>query len=79
MIDSGKTDSSPPRPTDDLTPSQGRAVLVERLKVIAGIFDTSASQLLHERITGDMLKQLYAAEELLHSEIDALERILGEH
>jgi len=51
----------------------------QRHKMIAAIFETTAAQLLHEQVTGDMMKQLGAAAELLNSEIDALERILVEH
>lgn len=79
MIDLGKVDRPPPQMRDDVAPSQVREVMVMRLKVIATIFDTTASQLLHEKATGDMMKQLHAAAELLNSEIDALERTLVEH
>jgi hypothetical protein len=51
----------------------------KRHKMIAAIFDATAAQLHQEKITGDMMKQLGAAAELLNSEIDALERILVEH
>lgn len=79
MIDSGKIDRPSAQIRDEVTPSQNREVIVKRLKVIATIFDTTASQLLDEQIDGDMMKQLYAAAELLNSEIDALERALVEH
>jgi hypothetical protein len=56
-----------------------RKVMANRLKVIASIFNRTASDLLHEQITGDMMKQLGAAAELLNSEIDVLNDILVEH
>jgi hypothetical protein len=51
----------------------------KRHKMIAAIFDATAAQLLHEQITGDMMKPLGAAAELLNSEINGLEQILVEH
>jgi hypothetical protein len=51
----------------------------KRHKMIAAIFDTTAAQLRREEITGDMMRQLGAAAELLSGEIDAMERILVEH
>jgi hypothetical protein len=79
MIDLRKIDSSPLQIRDDVTLSQIRVAMEERHQMIAAIFDTTTAQLLHEKITGDMMKQLGAAAELLNSEIDALERILVEH
>ena len=46
---------------------------------VAAFNRADAEQLHQEQITGDMMKQLGAAAELLNSEIDALERILVEH
>jgi hypothetical protein len=70
------------RPTsqnrDDVTPYQIRAAMAKRLEVIAVIFDTTASQLLHEQSNDDMMNQLGAAAELLSSEIDVLNEILIE-
>jgi hypothetical protein len=79
MIDFRKVDSSPMQIRDDVTPTQIREAMEKRHKMIAAIFDTTAAQLLQEKITGDMMKQLGAAAELLNSEIDAMERILVEH
>jgi hypothetical protein len=79
MIDLGKVESSPLQIRDDVTPAQIREAMEKRHKMIAAIFDTTAAQLLQEQITGDMMKQLGAAAELLNSEVDALERILVEH
>jgi hypothetical protein len=79
MIDLRKIDSSPLQIRDDVTRPQIKEALEERHQMIAAIFDTTTAQLLHEKITGDMMKQLGAAAELLNSEIDALERILVEH
>ncbi len=79
MIDFRKVDSSPMQIRDDVTPTQIREAMEKRHKMIAAIFDTTAAQLLQEDITGDMMKQLGAAAELLNSEIDAMERILIEH
>ena len=79
MIDFRKVDSSPMQIRDDVTPTQIREAMEKRHKMIAAIFDTTAAQLLQEDITGDMMKQLGAAAELLNSEIDAMERILVEH
>jgi hypothetical protein len=79
MIDFRKIDSSPMQIRDDVTPAQIREAMEKRHKMIAAIFDTTAAQLLQEKITGDMMKQLGAAAELLNSEIDAMERILVEH
>ena len=79
MIDFRKVDSSPMQIRDDVTPTQIREAMEKRHKMIAAIFDTTAAQLLQEDITGDMMKQLGAAAELLSSEIDAMERILVEH
>jgi excinuclease UvrABC helicase subunit UvrB len=79
MIDFRKVDSSPMQIRDDVTPNQIREAMEKRHKMIAAIFDTTAAQLLQEDITGDMMKQLGAAAELLNSEIDAMERILVEH
>ena len=79
MIDFRKIDSSPMQIRDDVTPTQIREAMEKRHKMIAAIFDTTAAQLLQEDITGDMMKQLGAAAELLSSEIDAMERILVEH
>ena len=79
MIDFRKVDSSPMQIRDDVTPTQIREAMEKRHKMIAAIFDTTAAQLLQENITGDMMKQLGAAAELLNSEIDAMERILVEH
>lgn len=79
MIDLRKIDSSPLQIRDDVTHSQIREAMEKRHKMIAAIFDATAAQLHQEKITGDMMKQLGAAAELLNSEIDALERILVEH
>ena len=79
MIDFRKIDSSPMQIRDDVTPTQIREAMEKRHKMIAAIFDTTAAQLLQEDITGDIMKQLGAAAELLSSEIDAMERILVEH
>jgi|GEM_PF-5831104 len=79
MIDLRKIDSSPLQIRDDVTPSQIREAMEKRHKMIAAIFDTTTAQLHHEKITGDMMKQLGAAAELLSREIDALERILIQH
>jgi hypothetical protein len=79
MIDLRKIDSSPLQIRDDVTRSQIREAMEERHQMIAAIFDTTTAQLLHEKITSDMMKQLGATAELLNSEIDALERILVEH
>ncbi len=79
MIDFRKIDSSPMQIRDDVTPTQIREAMEKRHKMIAAIFDTTAAQLLQEDITGDIMKQLGAAAELLNSEIDAMERILVEH
>jgi hypothetical protein len=79
MIDLRKIDSSPLQIRDDVTRTQIKEAMEERHNMIAAIFDTTTAQLLHEKITGDMMKQLGAAAELLNSEIDALERILVEH
>ena len=79
MIDLGKIDSSPLQIRDDVTPSQIREAMEKRHMMIDAIFDTTAAQLRHEQITGDIMKQLGAAAALLNSEIDALERILVEH
>ena len=79
MIDFRKVDSSPMQIRDDVTRTQIREAMEKRHKMIAAIFDTTAAQLLQEDITGDMMKQLGAAAELLSSEIDAMERILVEH
>ena len=79
MIDFRKVDSSPMQIRDDVTPTQIREAMEKRHKMIAAIFDTTAAQLLQEKITGEMMKQLGAAAELLNSEIDAMERILVEH
>jgi len=79
MLDMRNIDSSPLQIRDDVTPSQIREAMEQRHKMIAAIFETTAAQLLHEQVTGDMMKQLGAAAELLNSEIDALERILVEH
>jgi hypothetical protein len=79
MIDLRKIDSSPLQIRDDVTPSQIREAMEKRHKMIAAIFDTTAAQLRREEITGDMMRQLGAAAELLSGEIDAMERILVEH
>jgi hypothetical protein len=79
MIDLRKIDSSPLQIRDDVTPFQIKEAMEKRDKMIAAIFDATAAQLLHEQITGDMMKQLGAAAELLNSEVNALERILVEH
>ena len=79
MIDLRKVDSSPLQISDDVTPSQIREAMEKRHKMITAIFDTTSAQLLHEQVTGDMMKQLGATAELLNSEILALERILVEH
>jgi len=79
MLDMRNIDRSPLQIRDDVTPSQIREAMEQRHKMIAAIFETTAAQLLHEQVTGDMMKQLGAAAELLNSEIDALERILVEH
>jgi hypothetical protein len=79
MIDLRKFDSSPLQIRDDVTPAQIKDAMEKRHKMIVAIFDATAAQLLHEQITGDMMKQLGAAAELLNSEVDALERILFEH
>jgi hypothetical protein len=79
MTDLRKIDSSPLQIRDDVTHSQIRVAMEKRHQMIAAIFDTTTAQLLHEQVTGEMMKQLGAAAELLNSEIDALERILVEH
>jgi len=79
MLDMRNIDRSPLQIRDDVTPSQIREAMEQRHKMIAAIFETTAAQLLHEQVTGDMMKQLGAAAELLNKEIDALERILVEH
>jgi hypothetical protein len=79
MTDLRKIDSSPLQIRDDVTHSQIREAMEKRHQMIAAIFDTTSAQLLHEQVTGEMMKQLGAAAELLNSEIDALERILVEH
>ena len=79
MTDFGKIDSSPLQIRDDVTPPQIREAMEKRQMMIAAIFDTTAAQLLHQEITGDMMKQLGAAAKLLNSEIDAMERILVGH
>jgi hypothetical protein len=79
MIDLRKIDSSPLRIRDDVTPTQIKEAMEKRHKMIAAIFDATAAQLLHEQITGDMMKPLGAAAESLNSEINALEQILVEH
>ncbi len=79
MIDLTEIDSSPLQIRGDVTPAQIKEAMEKRHKMIAAIFDATAAQLLHEQITGDMMKQLGAAAELLNSEVDALERILVEH
>jgi hypothetical protein len=79
MIDFRKVDSSPMQIRDDVTPTQIREAMEKRHKMIAAIFDTTAAQLRREEITGDMMRQLGAAAELLSGEIDAMELILVEH
>ena len=79
MIDLRKIDSSPLQIRDVVKPSGIREAMEKRHKMIAAIFDTTTAQLLQEQVTGDMMKQLGAAAELLNSEIDALERILVKH
>jgi hypothetical protein len=79
MIDFRKVDSSPMQIRDDVTPTQIREAMEKRHKMIAAIFDATAAQLHQEQITGDMMRQLGAAAELLSGEIDAMERILVEH
>ena len=79
MNDLRKIDSSPLQIRDDVTPAQIKEAMEKRHKMIAAIFDATAAQLLHEQITGDMMKQLGAAAELLNSEVNALEQILVEH
>jgi hypothetical protein len=79
MIDLRKIDSSPLQIRDDVTPFEIKEAMEKRHKMIAAIFDATAAQLLHEQITGDMMKQLGAAAKLLNSEVNALEQILVEH
>ena len=78
MIDLKKIGRSALSSRDDVSPCQIREAMAKRLEVIAGIFDTTASQLLHEQSTGDMMSQLGAAAELLNSEIDILNGLLIE-
>jgi hypothetical protein len=79
MTDLWKIDRPPPQLRSGITRTQNRELMAKRLKVIAAIFETTASQLLDEQIDDDMMKQLYAASELLNSEIEALELSLVEH
>ena len=79
MTDLRKIDSSPLQIRDDVTRSQIKEAMAKRHQMIAAIFDTTTAQMLNEEVTGEMMKQLGAAAELLDSEIDALERILVEY
>jgi hypothetical protein len=79
MIELRESDGAALQCTDDVAPPQIRELMAKRLKMIATIFDVTASQLLHEQISGDMMKQLGAAAELLNREIDVLNGMLVKH